>query len=69
VILFFCSRLLTGYTKSNDVLDQDEEFERLEMERVMESDPESTAFYKAQKTMHQRMAKQKRRAEPRRAKN
>lgn len=60
----FRDRLLTGYEKWSkgggsparqmedpDALDDAEAFERLENERVMANDPDSMAFFTAQKTM------------------
>jgi len=41
----------TAHMDKGDVLDYGEEFERLEATRVMEDDPDSLAFFRAQKSM------------------
>ena len=41
----------TAHLEKGDVLDYGEEFERLESIRVMEDDPDSLAFFRAQKSM------------------
>ena len=41
----------TAHVDKGDVLDYGEEFERMEAMRVMEDDPDSLAFFRAQKSM------------------
>jgi hypothetical protein len=43
---------------SDDVLDDGECFDKLEIERVMADDPESLAFFKAQKGLREKNRRQ-----------
>jgi hypothetical protein len=48
--------MLTG--ENDDILDDGECFDKLEIERVMADDPESLAFFKAQKGLREKNRKQ-----------
>jgi kinesin family protein 6/9 len=48
---WYISQKAAGDTSDDDVLDYGEQFERLQKQRVMDADPDSLAFFNANKSM------------------